>query len=291
MAVGLLGTGLMGEPMALRLQACDVAVVAWNRSPDKLAPLKEAGISVAASPAEVIQQTDVTVLMLSDAAALRSVLLAPATESVLAGKTLIQMGTIAPQESRNLAEAIAQHNGHYLEAPVLGSIPQVKSGTLQIMVGSTPAQFEQWSPVLRHWGEPQHIGAVGSAAALKLALNQLIASLTTGFAQSLGLIQQQGVPVETFMAILRDSALYAPTFDKKLDRMQDRNFENPNFPTKHLLKDVRLFLQTAEAAGSRVDSLDGIRQILEDACQQGLSDLDYSALFAAMNPPTHESVS
>lgn len=284
MKIGLIGTGLMGLPMALRLQSMGVEVMAWNRSPQPLAAGSEAGVPVASSAGEAIAQSEATILMLSDADAVRSVVLETPTAEQLGDRTLIQMGTIAPQESRDLEGAIARWGGTYLEAPVLGSIPQVESGTLQIMVGSSPEQFQRWSPVLQHLGTPQHIGPVGSAAALKLALNQLIASLTAGFSQSLGFIEQQGVSVDTFMTVLRGSALYAPTFDKKLDRMQTRRFDHPNFPTKHLLKDVRLFLHAAQAAGLRVDSLDGIRQLLEEACDQGLAEADYSALFATMNP-------
>jgi 3-hydroxyisobutyrate dehydrogenase len=92
------------------------------------------------------------------------------------------------------------------------------------------------------------------------------------------------VEVEPFMKILRQSALYAPTFDKKLQRMLDRNYDNPNFPTKHLLKDTNLFLTEAESAGLNVSSLKGVRQILEIAQQLGLSEEDYSSLFSAVNP-------
>jgi 3-hydroxyisobutyrate dehydrogenase len=125
---------------------------------------------------------------------------------------------------------------------------------------------------------------VGSAAAAKLALNQLIASLTSAFALSLGFVERQGVEVEQFMQILRQSALYAPTFDKKLQQMRDRNYANPNFPTKHLLKDTNLFLTEAQSIGLNVSSLEGVRKVLETAQQLGLSEADYSSLFSAITP-------
>jgi 3-hydroxyisobutyrate dehydrogenase len=195
------------------------------------------------------------------------------------------MGTIAPQESREIHDAIASGGGDYLEAPVLGSIPQVKSGELLVMVGSSPEQFQKWFELLKHFGrEPVLMGDVGSAAATKLALNQLIASLTSAFALSLGFVQRQGVEVEQFMQILRQSALYAPTFDKKLQQMLDGNYANPNFPSKHLLKDTNLFLSEAQAVGLNTSSLEGIRKVLETTQQLGLSDADYSSLFAAIHP-------
>ena len=286
MTVGFIGTGLMGLPMAQRLLAADMPVIAYNRTAAKLEPLQAAGGQIANAPVEVLQAADCVVLMLTDAAAIHEMVLSEATRSALNGKTIIQMGTIAPSESQAIAAEITAAGGDYLEAPVLGSIPEAKSGNLIVMVGGTPEQFEKWSNVLSQFSpEPQLIGPVGTAAALKLGLNQLIGSLTTGFALSLGFMLRQGVDVEAFMNILRGSALYAPTFDKKLQRMVERNYANPNFPTKHLLKDMNLFSQEAEAIGLNASSLDGVRQILEIAKTMNLAEDDYSALFSAVNPP------
>lgn len=286
----------MGLPMARRLHGqalsdeagSTVEVIAWNRTAEKLEPLRAVGVAIAPALADLFQQADVIILMLSDATAIREILSSANAAGEGENKmplqtcTFIQMGTIAPSQSRELLSEILAAGGDYLEAPVLGSIPQVESGTLQVMVGGTVAQFEEWRSLLQLLGEPLYVGMVGSAAALKLALNQLIGSLTTAFALSLRFVQQQEVPVETFMAILRESALFAPTFDKKLERMLDQNFDHPNFPSKHLLKDVRLFLQEARAEGLRVDSVEGVRQILEATCNQGLADADYSALSAVL---------
>ncbi len=284
MKVGFIGTGLMGLPMAQRLIEAQLPVVAYNRTAEKLQALR--GAAIASSPAEVLQESNCVILMLTDARAIAEVLLSESSRPHLEGKTAIQMGTIAPTESRTLAEKLAYFGGEYLEAPVLGSIPEAKSGNLIVMVGSTPEQCDRWRGLLQNFGpDPKLIGPVGAAAAAKLALNQLIGSLTAAFALSLGFAQQQGVEVETFMQILRQSALYAPTFDKKLQRMRDRDYANPNFPTKHLLKDTNLFLAEAAAIGLNVSSLDGVRQILEIAASRGLTDSDYSALFDAVNPP------
>ncbi len=282
--VGFLGTGLMGQPMAERLLEANVSVVAYNRTPSKLEPLRLAGAEIADSPQDAIASSDCVILMLTNAAAIQELVLSGASRQQLSGRTIIQMGTIAPGESREIHDAIVAAGGDYLEAPVLGSIPQVKSGELLVMVGGSPEQFQKWSELLKHFGrEPMLMGDVGSAAATKLALNQLIASLTSAFALSLGFVQRQGVEVEQFMQILRQSALYAPTFDKKLQQMLDGNYANPNFPSKHLLKDTNLFLSEAQAVGLNTSSLEGIRKVLETTQQLGLSDADYSSLFAAIN--------
>ncbi|MBD1927318.1 NAD(P)-dependent oxidoreductase [Trichocoleus sp. FACHB-90] len=285
MKVGFLGTGLMGQPMVKRLLEAKISVVAYNRTPSKLAPLRDAGAKIADSPQEAIRESECVILMLTNATAIYETLLSEASRQELKGRTVVQMGTISPSDSKAIASDVVAAGGEYIEAPVLGSIPEAETGKLMVMVGASGEQFQKWLPLLKNFGsEPLHIGEIGAAAAVKLALNQLIASLTSTFALSLGFVQNQGVEVEKFMQILRQSALYAPTFDKKLQRMLDRNYENPNFPTKHLLKDTNLFLSEAKSEGLNVSSLEGIRQILEIAQNMGLADDDYSALFSAINP-------
>lgn len=283
MQIGFLGTGLMGQPMVIRLLEKNHRVTVFNRTKSKLQPLIAAGAKAADSAAEVVRQTECTILMLSDAAAIAQTLLSEPA-NCLSDRTIIQMGTIAPTESQSICDAVVAAGGEYLEAPVLGSIPQVKTGKLLVMVGSTKAQFDRYSELLKCYSpEPMYVGEVGTASAMKLALNQLIAGLTSTFALSLGLVQQQGVDVEQFMEVVRQSALYAPTFDKKLDRMCERNFAEPNFPTKHLLKDTNLFLTQAEKLGLDTSSLEGIKQVIERAIALGLAEQDYSSIYSAIN--------
>lgn len=284
MKVGFLGTGLMGLPMAQRLIDANIEVVAYNRTTAKLEPLRVAGAAIAEHPHEAIRACECLILMLTDASAIRSVLLSDSSRQQLAGRTVIQMGTIAPTDSRAISDEIVAAGGDYLEAPVLGSIPEAKAGKLIVMVGGSTEQFQRWSQLLQNFGsEPSLIGSVGAATAVKLALNQLIASLSAAFALSLGFVQHQGIDVELFMQILRGSALYAPTFDKKLQRMIERNYADANFPTKHLMKDANLFIAEATSAQMNVSSIEGVRKILEVAINMGLAEDDYSSLFSAIN--------
>jgi 3-hydroxyisobutyrate dehydrogenase len=285
-AIAVLGTGLLGRAIAERLYAVGHPLVAFNRTPAKALPLQTQGIAVVGAPELALSQAECALLLLTDAAAIRAVLFTPACSAALTGKTVVQMGTIAPNESVEIQREVEQRGGVYCEAPVLGSLAEAKAGTLFVMVGGTDAQFTTWSSVFHSLGrEPQRIGPVGSAAALKLALNHLIAAETSAFALSLGLVQRSGVRVETFMAILRDSALYAPTFDKKLPRLLKRDYHHPNFSSRHLLKDVRLVCREAAARRLTTDALEGLPSPLEQAIERGFGDLDYSALFEVVNPP------
>jgi 3-hydroxyisobutyrate dehydrogenase len=151
------------------------------------------------------------------------------------------------------------------------------------MAGGKQQDYETALPLLKILGsEPRHIGDIGQGATVKLAMNQLIAGLTSTFALSLALVEKENIDIEQFMAIVRESALYAPTFDKKLSRMLDRDFDNPNFPTKHLAKDTRLFLSVAEQLGLETCGLQGVSQLIDKTLEQGLDNTDYSALFSGI---------
>ncbi|KAL6763383.1 3-hydroxyacid dehydrogenase [Haematococcus lacustris] len=304
-SVSSLGTGLMGRKMAVRLVQQGHPVTAWNRDPAKSALLAPHGCHVAQTAADAVQRSQVVLLMLADAAAIHQVLLEDAaTRATLPGKSVLMMSTIGPSESKQLAGELAAAGVElYVEAPVLGSQPEAEAGTLQIMAAcdSDPTTSTAW-PVLRALGqEPRLLGRVGSAAAVKLALNQLIAAETLAFCSSLGLVQRSGADVAHFMDILRGSALYAPTFDKKLAKYLSRDFGTANFPTKfaafllprcsqHLLKDVRLFCNEAESQGLATSMQRATEALCIETCartQEGssaglrLADADYSAVYEA----------
>jgi 3-hydroxyisobutyrate dehydrogenase len=278
--IALLGTGLMGRPMAETIARAGYRLTVWNRTREKALSLTERGAAVARSPAEAIEAADGIVLMLADYPAICDALLSAEAAGALAGRTVLQMGTIAPEQSVFLSRQIEDRGADYLEAPVLGSIPEAAEGRLLVMAGAAPGQFDRWAELLSCLGpDPLLIGDVGKAAALKLAMNQLIAGLTASFSLSLALVQKSGVSTGRFMDILRKSALYAPTFDKKLDKMLAKDFSNPNFPAKHLAKDVRLFVDAARPLGLETAGIEGIRRIVEKAVEKGMGEDDYSAIY------------
>ncbi len=284
MHISLIGTGLMGAAMTGRLLTFGHDVVVYNRTKDKCRALQQQGAVLARSAAEAIQSSPCTILMLSDAAAIHEAVFAAGNPD-FQNRAVIQMGTIAPSESLALGHAIRSGIGDYFEAPVLGSIAEANAGRLIVMVGGTAEHVERWNEVLRCFCEaPVLVGPIGQAAALKLALNQLLAAQMTAFALSLGLIQRSGVAVETFMNVLRPSSLMASMFERKLPRLLDRDYANPRFSTGNLLKDVRLTLQAAREAHVATPSLDGIREVFENAVARNLHDLDYAAVFEAVAP-------
>ncbi len=284
--IALFGTGSMGGPLAGRLLDAGYRVVVWNRTVEKAAPLVAKGALLAESPAQAVASAEVLITWLPDQVVIQNVLFPAERASVLAGKTLLQMATIGPEHSRCLQDAAHAHGAEYLEAPVLGSIPEAKAGSLLLMVGATEGLYVQFHPLLEVFGRHiVHVGDVGQAAAMKLAFNQLVAGLTASFSLSLGLVQAEGVRVELFMDMLRDSALYAPAFDRKLLRMLDRDYVDPDFPTRHLLKDIDLFIDAAGQCGLTTAALQGMRDITSLALAKGLADADYAAINEVIHPP------
>jgi 3-hydroxyisobutyrate dehydrogenase len=283
--LALLGTGLLGQAVAERLNATGHILSVYNRSSEKTAALGRRGIRIARTAEEAISAADVVLLLLSDAPAIRALLFDEDGSRAIAGRMVVQMGTISPSDSRSIQQFIHRLGGRYMEAPVLGSIAEAKAGTLLIMAGATQEGFTECEPVLRCLGsDVRLIGPVGKAALLKLALNQLIAAEMAAFALSLGMVRREGIDVETYMALLRKSALYAPMFDKKLPRLLERNYDQPNFPTRHLLKDVELILNAAEDERLPTGGLRELRSLLQDTITHGLGAADYSAIYERIDP-------
>ncbi len=284
-AIAWLGAGLMGRWMAARLAAAGHEVHVWNRTRAKAEAVE--GAIPAASAEEAVRKAEIVFLMLADARAIEEVLFTAPLD--LAGKLVVQMGTIAPSESRAFAKRCQAQGARYLEAPVLGSQPEAKAGTLIVMAGGRPEDFARAKALLEVLGKHVvHLGEVGKASAMKLAMNMLIATETAAFALALAWAEREGLEIEAMMEILRQSALYAPTFDKKLPRMLARNYADPNFPTRHLAKDIRLFLEEARTLGLRAEPAEAARAWIEEAMAE-FADADYSAIAEVPRRPSRTS--
>jgi len=281
--IGIIGIGLMGKAFVERYLSQGYAVRVFNRTQDNINDLDDSAI-VCETTEELVSASDTIILMVSNAEAISDILQLEKQKD-LQGKTILQMATISPAQSKEISEAIISRGGDYLEAPVLGSLPEAKIGTLIIMAGGSKDVFENVLPTLQILGTaPRYIGETGSAAALKLAMNQMIASLTAGFSLSLGYAIKNGVDTDLFMETVRESALYAKTYDKKLQKYLDRDFGAANFSTQHLLKDIRLFIDDAKAGGLNTDALEGIERITNKAVKEGMDVMDYSSIFEVICP-------
>ena len=274
-SIALLGTGLLGTAIAQRLLEQGHQLRVWNRTPAKTAGLVDAGASLIGALKGAARGCDTVITVLRDGPCSAEVI---AELGQLDGAVLMGMGTMGIGESRGLEQQVQQQGGAYLEAPVLGSKPEALKGTLLVMAGGNEATFLRQQPLLADLSlEPRLMGPVGSGMASKLALNQLIASLTHGFSVALRLIQAADVPVQDFMEVLRPSAVYALTYDKKLERMLSGHYSNPNFSTALLRKDLALFLRESESLDVNAAGLSSLLGLLDQA-NSALDELDYCAL-------------
>lgn len=283
MKISLIGAGLMGGVIAQKLFEHKNEVVAFNRTKEKLNHLKELGIKIAETPIEATKNSDVIILMLADANAINQVMINDEVLSEVKNKLIIQMGTILPEESKELQKIFSEKGAEYFEAPVLGSVPQILNETLIVLVGGSKEQFEKYKNIFTSFSKDiYHIGEIGQAAAIKLAFNNLIASLIPAFSLSLGIIQKSNVDINIFMEILRKSALYAPTFDSKLPMILSDDFSKANFPTKHLLKDGRLIEKFASELNLNTKIINALNSVIEEAVNLGFAESDYSSVFKAI---------
>lgn len=237
--IGWIGLGKMGVPMAAQLIKGGYPLTVYNRNKEKT--LKIAGAS-APSPAAIIQRSDVVLIMVSDDDATKEVftgdqglLSARAT-----GKIIINMSTVSPGISREMALLCKEQNNHYLDAPVSGSVKQAEEGQLVIMVGGEENIFQEVKPILEYLGKlALLVGGHGSGNAAKLAINVMLAFQAQGLAEALVFARQNNIKAEDFTNLINNSAL-GNTFVKiKGDALLQNNFQ-AMFALKHIAKDLRL---------------------------------------------------
>jgi 3-hydroxyisobutyrate dehydrogenase len=197
----------------------------------------------------------------------------------LDGKTFIQISTLSPSQSLTVEKEVKARRGRYVENPVLGSRPEARGGTLIAMVGPAVNIDDEVSAFLRLYSNRRIVfDAVGQASALKLIFNFLIGALTASFSVALNAVEENGVDVDQFMDILRESALYAPTFDKKLKQMMTGQYANPNFPAEHLKKDLKLFGEVARLSPLATAFVSTLSDIATATADRQETKLDYSSL-------------
>jgi 3-hydroxyisobutyrate dehydrogenase len=267
----VLGYGGLGEALAQRLsQACGVHV--FSRKPASVAA---PNVRFFTNPGDAVQGVHFVLAVTSDFHSIMDVL---AGIGSLDGKIFCQISTLSPSQSVEVAKEVAGRGGRYVENPVLGSRPEALAGTLIAMVGPKANIDAEVSAFIDLYSNKRIVfDSIGQASALKLVFNFLIGALTASFSVALTTVEDNGIEVTGFMQLLRESALYAPTFDKKLDLMLKGEYANPNFPTEHLKKDLHLFseiVHVSPLAKAFVTAIEDIAAAAADKCGK----LDYSSL-------------
>jgi 3-hydroxyisobutyrate dehydrogenase/2-hydroxy-3-oxopropionate reductase len=269
----------MGSRIAGRLLAAGHDVVVWNRTSGKVAPLAEAGAVAASSPAEAAERSDAVITMLADPGALRAVTEGPAgiAAGVESATTVIEMSTLGPRNVAWLASALPEGTD-LLDAPVLGSLAEVESGSLRIFVGGPPGLVERWMPLLSELGSPLHVGPLGSGAAAKLVANSTLLGAIGVLGEALALAEGLGLSREVAFDVLAATPAAAQA-ERRRTSIETGEYP-PRFPLSLARKDADLIEEAARATGTDLRLAAAARSWLVDADEAGAGDRDFSAVLA-----------
>ncbi len=283
--VGFIGLGMMGDPMCRNLMAAGHDVTVYNRSREKMAPLVAAGAKGAASVTRLVEESEVVITMLSDPAAVREV--AAGQGGILfalsPGKTYIDMSTVSPESSREIAAMTRRMGADYLEAPVLGSRKPAAEKALVILAGGDAAVAKRMEPLLLAMGSKVvHLGDVGAAAHMKLIINQMLGTILCVFAEAALTGMAAGLSAERMLEVIQGSVVACPAVQAKgRDMLGSRAFA-VQFPLKHAHKDLRLAVLAGDAAGVPTPVTAAAHQLFSIARERGFGEHDVSAVLRAL---------
>jgi 3-hydroxyisobutyrate dehydrogenase-like beta-hydroxyacid dehydrogenase len=288
--VGFIGLGIMGSRMAANLRRAGFELIVWNRTratADRWA--EQHGAAVADAPAHLAAACDAVVTMVVDGPQVESVLLgvdgvAAGADEARAGEGLlcIDMSTIGPAAARRIGEGLARHGLHFVDAPVTGSSPKAEDGTLTIMAGGERADFERARPLFDAMGELiVHAGPLGHGQMVKLINNAVAAINTAVVADALLMGKEAGVDLDALVRVMSAGSGSSAMLELKAPAMRAHDYTTL-FKLEHMLKDLRLCLEEAEAVGHGSPFAEILTEILEAASDRGLGEQDFIALLEVL---------
>lgn len=278
--IAVLGTGLMGAPMARNLAKAGFPLAVWNRSRAKAEALADTGATVCDTAAQAVQDADVVISMLTDGAIVGAMVRDSDILAALKPGTLwVDMSSIKPEESRAHSAHLAEHGIAHLDAPVSGGTRGAEAGSLAIMVGGKAEDFDRAVPVFQAMGRPVHVGPDGAGQLSKLA-NQGIVAVTIGaVAEAMLLVRQGGADPAAVRAALKGGFADSTILQQHGERMTTANF-TPGGASANQLKDLNNLLDEAGHLGLDLPVAQHIRDRFAVMCgEMEMSGLDHSGLF------------
>jgi 2-hydroxy-3-oxopropionate reductase len=278
--VAVLGTGLMGAPMARNLLGAGFSVAVWNRSAAKAQALARDGAQVCASPAEAVAKADFIITMLSDGVAVGGLVEdAQVTAAMQAGAIWIDMSSVKPQEARAQASHLSALGFGHLDAPVSGGTKGAEAATLAIMVGGEAATFENAQRVLGAMGRPVHVGPTGAGQLSKLANQGIVAVTIAAVAEAMLLLQRGGADPAAVREALKGGFADSTILQQHGARMTQGNFE-PGGLAKFQLKDLDNLLNESGGLGLSLPVSQSVRDRFDHFVHKmDGADKDHSGLY------------
>jgi len=282
---GFLGLGTMGGPMAGRLLSSGTPLVVHNRDRAKAEPLLAAGAEWADSPRAVGRAASggLVFVMVTDIRAVRAVLFGPkgAAAGAAPGTLIVNLSTIAPEESRGVAERLGRRGIHYLEAPVAGSLDAAKRGELIIFAGGEAADLARARPSLERLGRSvEHLGPVGAGASMKLVNNLVMVATLAADAEAIVLAEAFGLDPTRAVDLLLAGGGASKALENKRDAFLRRDYA-VRFKLSLADKDLRLVGRAAREVGARTPIAREAKRLADEAMRAGFADQDLSAMLEA----------
>ena len=282
--VGFIGLGIMGRGMARNLIQAGFELRVWNRTASRIDELVDAEAVAADSPAELASQCDIIIVCVSDTPDVQAVILGEngIIHGAQSGALVIDTSTISPRATREIAERLAQHGVHMLDAPISGGSEGAAKGTLSIMVGGESAQMERAMPVFSAMGEKiTHVGGTGAGQMVKLVNQILVVGNALAMCEALVFAQAGGLDLEKTLAAVSDGAAGSWMLTMRGPQILERDW-SPGFTIDLQQKDVRLALVAADELGVPVPITSMAFHYYRSLQAQGLGGDGNHALIKAM---------
>ena len=278
LAVGLIGLGHMGAAFGERLLAAGYPLVVFNRSPEKAEPLAAVGAEVAGSAEALAGRSDVVLTSLADDDALATVATSVA-KSARPGTVLVDLSTVSPGVSAEVAAMMGDAGIAYLRTPVSGNPAVVRAGNLSFIVSGPKDALARAEPVLLAIGPTiQYVGEGEEARVVKLAVNLVIGGLAQLMAEALVLAEASGVSRRELLEVMGNSAAGAPFVKYKTEPLLNDDY-SATFTTALMEKDIDLILDAADEAAVALPVARELKALLRTAIEAGYGDDDFMALY------------
>jgi 3-hydroxyisobutyrate dehydrogenase-like beta-hydroxyacid dehydrogenase len=282
--LGFVGLGVMGSRMVQRLLAAGHTVTGYNRTKWKAQWLLDAGMKWGDTPRAVAEAADIIFTMVTNTQALQAV--TNDNDGILAGlsagKIYIDMSTVSPTASRELAKQVETKGAQMLDAPVSGSVTTLQEGKLSIMVGGSPAALEKARPILEAIGpKVTHVGDNGLAVSMKIATNLSLAVQMLAFSEGVLLAQKSGIERKTAVEVLLNSVIASPMVKYRGPFVLDMP-EEAWFDVNMMQKDMLLALEMGRQLDVPLPTTAITNEMLTAARGMGLAEKDFAILFEAL---------
>ncbi len=282
--IGFIGLGIMGRPMCQNLINAGYPLTVWNRSQPSIDIVAGYGAKAAGSAREVAEQSDIVITMVVDSPDVQQVILGQngVIEGVRPGMIIIDMSTISPKVTREIAAELAKKDVQMLDSPVSGGDTGAKAGTLSIMVGGPEEAFTACKPIFEVLGKNViHIGNNGAGQTVKLC-NQVACVLNIlAVSESLTLAAKSGVDVQKMHQAVSAGAAGSWMMTNLAPKIMERDFE-PGFMVKHQQKDLRLVMGAAQDLGISLPGASLVHQLFHSVEADGNEEKGTQALVTAL---------